>query len=260
MTTLTKFPLFPRLPIALRLRIYAFSLLYPRILHLRTPYFPASIRYTPSPHPALSALGLCYSDISWTTFTPPPPLLSVSHEAREVALSNYTLKFALLEAGPEIIYLNPVRDTIFAHMPPTWAWVLKLLLEDLRAFDGEHMGRGIRRLIISHQMLREYRADMFQGLGEVVVIVQGARRWEAEEVEKVFLAVPERNDEVMRAEQDVMDWKATQGARFPDGVKLSTMAWKRKDDERSHYLEKRKVEMLSSQLQQTQAPKTRHTT
>lgn len=68
------FDLFPLLPPELRLRIWAFALPGPRILHINATAAPTSSS------PAFASMPLT---------TTPPTLLSVSREARDVALMHY---------------------------------------------------------------------------------------------------------------------------------------------------------------------------
>jgi len=98
---LQTFTLFPKLPVELRLRIWAFALPGPTVVKILTEYF--------------GIINIDYSQ---------PILLEVNHESREVVLKSYTPLFRSLpkkelsgKAGlqpiPEYpIYFNPSIDTL----------------------------------------------------------------------------------------------------------------------------------------------------
>jgi len=62
--------------------------------------------------PRTVTLTYTTSTSSFTSTTPPPTLLSVSHEAREEALRIYTLSFGTPSQPPKT-YFNPLLDTLY---------------------------------------------------------------------------------------------------------------------------------------------------
>jgi hypothetical protein len=160
-----------------------------------------------------------------------------------VALSNYTLRFALLPARPEVIYINLKLDIIFANVEK-WPEMLKVLLGDLRAFDVVDKGRGVRRSVLSTSIWRTWfdpdlnaverrRVEMLSGLEEVTV-VRGRTISEDEdadtdggETDGGVLVAPERDEEVALWEEEILrGWMAAKDAGLVDGVKLRLLTWR----------------------------------
>lgn len=101
----TQFHLFPYLPIELRLQIWSQATRYKRYVILDPPCNSAAAcakfwlrwrRYR---------AGVPVGDRkpAWTSRTPPPPLLSVSWEAREVALKTWQLAFGCGVFPPSVV-------------------------------------------------------------------------------------------------------------------------------------------------------------
>jgi hypothetical protein len=148
-----------------------------------------------------------------------------------VALSNYTLRFALLPAGSEVIYINPKLDIIFAHVEK-WPEMLKVLLGDLRAFDVVDKGRGVRRLVLSTSIWRTWfdpdlnvverrRVEILAGFEELTVVM-GRTIAEDEDADTVrgetdggVLVAPERDEDVAHWEEDILrGWMAAKDTGF----------------------------------------------
>lgn len=117
--------------------------------------------------------------------------------------------------------------------------MLKVLLEDLRAFDVVNKGRGLRRLVVSTgvwgtwfnpgvNIVGKKSVEILRGLEEVIVVMRRGI-WEDEgEEEGEVLVVPERDREVVCWEEEVLEgWRAAKGAGLGDGVKLRMLAWRR---------------------------------
>ncbi|PVH83460.1 hypothetical protein DL98DRAFT_412676 [Cadophora sp. DSE1049] len=83
------FTVFPNLPSELRIKIWQ-QACYPRTV---------TLTYTSSTS-------------SFTSSTPPPTLLSVTHESRDEALRIYTLSFGTTSQSPRT-YFNPLLDTLY---------------------------------------------------------------------------------------------------------------------------------------------------
>jgi hypothetical protein len=98
MSTLATFHLFPTLPIEIRLKIWSIALLHPRILTIKCNKEPYQ-RYKPR------------AVVSWTSDSPPPPLLSVNRETRYEALALYAPYFRTL-FSPKCIYVNWKVDKV----------------------------------------------------------------------------------------------------------------------------------------------------
>jgi hypothetical protein len=126
---------FTDLPTELRLKIWHFSCLTPRLVEVRTEDYPGNwnISFSPTRH------GTKVRTIEWATKCPAPALLSVCHESREMALKVYTLRFEVLAYGFYTIYINPLLDTIYMNFK--WDPEFRdILLSDMKAFDEEEIG------------------------------------------------------------------------------------------------------------------------
>ena len=132
---------FSTLPTELRLKIWHYSCLSPRLIELRTDDYPGNwnISFFPSRH------GTKVRTIEWATKCPAPASLGACHESREVALKVYTLRFEVLACRFYTIYINPLLDKIYMNFK--WDPEFRdMLLGDMKAFDGEEI--GIRHLAL----------------------------------------------------------------------------------------------------------------
>lgn len=109
-TSLTTFSLFPKLPLELRLQIWSFALLHPRLVTL------GFIRVPLQPRP------------DYIHSVPKPPLLLVCTESRHLALSYYhdprpDTAFAFHERrtyvgpGTDIVYFTTTTRELNTHLP-----------------------------------------------------------------------------------------------------------------------------------------------
>ncbi|KAE9377963.1 hypothetical protein N431DRAFT_435126 [Stipitochalara longipes BDJ] len=126
---------FSALPTELRLQIWHFSCLIPRLIEVRTDDYPGNwnASFFPTRH------GTKVRTIEWATKCPIPAALSVCHESREMALKVYTLRFEVLACGSYTIYINPLLDMIYMNFK--WDPEFRdMLLSDMKAFDEEEIG------------------------------------------------------------------------------------------------------------------------
>jgi 2EXR family len=130
---------FSSLPTELRLNIWHFSCLIPRLIEIRTDDWPGQISLYPTRH------GTKIHDIHWVTKCPAPAPLSVCHESREEALKVFRLRFEVLASEDYTIYINPLLDTVYGNFKWHQEFVF-MLLRDMRAFDEEEI--GIRKLAL----------------------------------------------------------------------------------------------------------------
>lgn len=117
-----QFRRFPDLPTELRLLIWAEATRYKRYVVVVPPCNNAAgclslaigwMRHQRSEAAAGGGHGECPP--AWTSRTPPPPLLSVSREAREVALRTWRLAFGMSPFPPAVVR-NPAQENPF---PPS---------------------------------------------------------------------------------------------------------------------------------------------
>lgn len=105
----TQFHLFPDLPTELRVMIWAEATRYKRYVVLDPPNNSAiacarlARRHRTYPKPGYAG----ERRPMWTTRTPPPALLSVSREAREVALRTWQLAFGWHDVFPAAVVRRP---------------------------------------------------------------------------------------------------------------------------------------------------------
>lgn len=117
-----QFRRFPDLPTELRLQIWAEATRYKRYVVLVPPCNSAAgclklafwwVRYRKSEAAAGGARGECPP--AWTSRTTPPPLLSVSREAREVALKTWRLAFGIGPSPPSVVRTS--TEETFSSLP-----------------------------------------------------------------------------------------------------------------------------------------------
>lgn len=166
------FTIFASLPAELRLQIWHLSFHYPRVIEIRTDDYPSNIDYIQN------AQGNRVSDIRWVTKCPPPAALSVCRESRREALKVWTLRFELLASGDEVIYINPLLDTIYVNLK--WFELVGILLNDIRAFDEAK--RGVRSLALgisffwSNQLwISDPGRFPTADLGSLTLVIEGER-------------------------------------------------------------------------------------
>ena len=159
MSTLTTFPLFPTLPIEIRLKIWSIALSHPRMLTIKCnkePYQPFKPRAV----------------VSWTSDSPPPSLLSVNRETRYEALALYAPYFRTLFA-PNRIYirweLDVVRfaDGVIMYLGDKERGLIQRMV--LETKDCGYFGHYNMEILMGMERLREL--DVWAQNGE-------AYRWE----------------------------------------------------------------------------------
>ncbi|KAE8454158.1 hypothetical protein EG329_005083 [Mollisiaceae sp. DMI_Dod_QoI] len=99
MTSLTQFDLFPLLPFELRIKIWGVALTTPRTVSIscKKGHLDTERRIT----------------LSFTSHTPPHPLLRVCHESRFETLNTYSyVPMFKTDVSPRCIYVNFTYDTI----------------------------------------------------------------------------------------------------------------------------------------------------
>jgi len=148
----SEFALFSTLPTEIRLRIWSLSFLIRRLIVIRTKGCPGKTEYLSTRN------GIEVSNTSWAIKCSAPPALSVCRESRREALTTYTFRFDLVASGPQVVYFNPFLDTVYVDFESSS--LLRLLLDDLRAFDQR--GRGIRLLAVSYDFFMRYRIVWFE--------------------------------------------------------------------------------------------------
>jgi hypothetical protein len=96
-------------------------------------------------------LPIIYTNLTFTSTTPPPTLLSVSREARNEAQHIYKLSFAT-STSPATIYFNPYLDTLY--LPRHREMGYDDTLRDFRVLthDAENLGLldEVRSIAIDH--------------------------------------------------------------------------------------------------------------
>lgn len=155
------FSLFSNLPTEIRIKIWQHAALQPRVVE-----FSAKVplddrlgqqqylRYLKRQESNNRALGTGHrSDVTWQTTITQPAILSVSREAREIALEVYTLPFDLAGTyhSSHIAYLNPWLDTIYCNMYSSL--LVHYLLNDLQSCDNE--GDGAKLLALNEKCFAE---------------------------------------------------------------------------------------------------------
>ena len=109
----SKFPLFSSLPPELRVQIWELICRFPRTLQI----YPTSLKSCP--HGAICRN--CYAYYRYLSNLPPPAIMSVNTEAREVALQKYQLDFGTISKwrgwrrviwSPPRIYVNWEVDEV----------------------------------------------------------------------------------------------------------------------------------------------------
>lgn len=212
------FRFFPLLPAELRIRVWELSF-EPRVveLHTRRLHYADDFRHG--------------GHIYWHSQCANPAALSVSLEAREVALARYSVAVPLAVApqgrGREVagdsvadlhhrLYLDPASDTV-ALLGELDLSLLRSLFEVVRQADPT--GRGVRRLGVSaacfkHQgLLSMYAKTVFRDIDELVLFMY------------VWPMPPERWSQGLCVLEDCADkdffrrWEMTVGKHFktPDG-------------------------------------------
>lgn len=141
------FSRFPDLPTEIRLKIWPLTFPSSRVIEIRTADYPSNISYLPIP----SRPGNTVSDINWVTKTRPPAALSVCRETRAEALRVYSVRFELLAAGGEVIYINPDIDILYANFK--FQDLMQLFLRDLRMFTGNGPDDELLALAFNEQLL-----------------------------------------------------------------------------------------------------------
>jgi hypothetical protein len=194
MSSLTEFSFFSTLPTELRLKIWPLTFLAPRLIEIRTDDHPSNIGYIPTQH------GSKISDVRWVTKCPPLSALSVCRESRSEALKVFTLRFELLASGPEVIYINPLLDTIYANFK--WSNFLPMLLDDIRVFDEE--GRGVRLLALSMSFFWGNYPALLHGdlpmdrLDGLTLVIEGVQESYWEEWDRDCALAPPVTEEELR--------------------------------------------------------------
>jgi 2EXR family len=184
-------------PTEIRLHIWRYGCLTPRLIEIRTDDYPGNwnIPFYPTRH------GTKIRTIQWITQTPAPAVLSVCHESREMALKIYTLRFEVLASGSYTIYINPLVDTIYGN----FKWVtefLGILINDMKAFDEEDI--GIRNLALPlHYGSITWTQLPMDMLGSVTLIIEGSLEpyWQDWNADTVLIA-PVTELEVRRWEKE----------------------------------------------------------
>ncbi len=201
-TPLTEFSYFSILPAELRIKIWLLSFHQRRLIEIRTGDYPANIEYI------TNAKGNKTSDIRWVTKCPPPSALSVCREARHLALKFWTLRFALLAGGDEVIYINLALDTIYVNFK--YIQFLPILLKDIQSFNDTNC--GVRSLALAKEFFGSYnmrilghKGAMLRGLDMLTLVIKEEEeypyacldKWE----EGCILVVPETEEELKQWEE-----------------------------------------------------------
>jgi hypothetical protein len=119
-TTDSRFPLFPKLPIELRLIVWEMALPGPRCLEV-----VQHIEKTGPPEYQASFgrhFGSRFKYCYWTATDKSPAMLFTSHEPRQVTLNHYQpFKHGPPSEAKRTSYIDPLRDTLFCTtIPASW--------------------------------------------------------------------------------------------------------------------------------------------
>jgi len=187
---LVTFNCFPQLPREIRLQIWEFALPDPRFIEL----VPRNIKYPDTPIWWTRWSG---SKWVWTTVNPPPVLLNVSHEARNICLQSYEstsvwyqsqgpLRKTYVDYAKDTFYcsvesFNALQDSLIGRIsslqvaPINLASVRALSIEIRQAHPWSGLP-GIQHDLGGKEISADYLASLFElfpALEELLLVIDG---------------------------------------------------------------------------------------